>query len=325
MEMSSPWAYEPGTLAWHPSRDIIVTAWGIVSQDPFACLERWQAIPPGDSDSRPMFAGATWSRDGRHLIAGWNVRRREAPFPTYLIEIEVESGDFTLLSGDEFGFRNLMPEVSHSSGDVAFLSYATPAEQFPRLALLPPVGEASVLFENIRYLHPLWDPSGSLLLVAALDRDEGHQLLVSREGAVVERISSMPGHPVGWIDADHILCSSDDTLYRVRWKDGNTDVVGQPGRLIGRCKVSPARTTVACFVSETAVGEESIYRLLLHDLGTGQPRTVLAKQGEEARFLGAPCWSPDGTKIAYLTEGGKSPAELWVVSADGTGVNMVWP
>lgn len=53
---------------------------------------------------------------------------------------------------------------------------------------------------------------------------------------------------------------------------------------------------------------------------TGGSPTVIA--GGVSYFASSPSWSPDGTKIAYLS-GQTGTAEIWVMNPDGTGQSQI--
>lgn len=172
----------------------------------------------------------------------------------------------------------------------------------------------------------LWTGPGTVYYVAWLPDSSQLIVTVADNAAGVARLVSQPldgSAPFEYVEPWSGLASfseGGDMAYTVR-SDGQTDIVLDDGarRPITATDVSEDIPSInrdgTAIVYQ--VGSPGGRYLEIHDVTTDSTRQ-LVPIGDDSD----PVWSPNGDRIAFVTEDGAS-AEIWLVGADGSGAVLV--
>ena len=262
----------------------------------------------------PLFASAAWSPDSSTILFGGGD-------PPRVMEVAAAGGmpRKLAMSQREKGTRG---RVWFPAG-VQLLT--SPAGD--RLAL---TGQSS--FE------------GDQIVIQNIDRDETHVIVegvdpaysvsghvLFRPGRNVREIWAVPVsldtlEPIGetfrvaqggirpTVSADGTLVyigESESTAHRLVWRDRSGEQVGVAGRpqpAMRDVEVSPDGSRIAVTADETGSGD-----VWVHEAGREIRSRVTFDEAED----GSPVWSPDGTRIAFFSVRGQTPA-IWIKQVDGT-------
>jgi Tol biopolymer transport system component len=170
---------------------------------------------------------------------------------------------------------------------------------------------------------PTWSPSGSRIAFVAcsaafLTRPCEHQYgfdlySVRAAGGGKRRLTRKSGYPQcpSWSRAGKLAFATSDNQVALLQPDGRVRTF----RLGGCPSWAPGGRRLATLGRYGPV--------LLNADGSG--RHALHVLARPTLFLGETAWSPDGTRIAFLTEPGSTKAKLYVVGADGRGLRLLVP
>jgi Tol biopolymer transport system component len=163
---------------------------------------------------------------------------------------------------------------------------------------------------------------GGVLHVMASDGNDERDL-ADREPAGCENVAG-----ASWSQGD---ASTMVIACRLSKNNFQMLVVDTNGRLIRRLDagekrfddvtISPDGQTVLYWASDSTVGDGgSLFTLPL--VGTGAPKQITS---DASGLDGDPCWSPDGSQIAFrrLVGGVGGNADVYVMNADGSGQRAV--
>ncbi len=181
------------------------------------------------------------------------------------------------------------------------------------------------LTDGLRDAHPAWSPDGTRILFV---RDQGNSLLVmNADGSDATEIrphgEAFPPYqwPAWSPDGTRIAFQAspsagiDTNGVYVTDIDGNGTRVTL-GSSDGYPAWSPDGSTLAY------AGSDGIY---LHDIQTGTDRRLtFCGKPENCGFDFEPSWAPDGSRIVFARQDyGGSSVQIFVVNADGTGVQQL--
>lgn len=163
--------------------------------------------------------------------------------------------------------------------------------------------------------YATWSPDGSQLIVTVADNAAG-----------VARLISQPldgGSPSDYTEPWSGVASISETgemAYTVR-SDGQTDIVLDDGATRSITTTSLNEDIPSINRDGTGivyqVGEPGGRYLEIYDLTTDSTRQ-LSPIGDDSN----PVWSPDGGRIAFVSEDGQQ-AEIYLVGADGSGGELL--
>ncbi|MEY2474746.1 MAG: TolB protein [Actinomycetota bacterium] len=252
----------------------------------------------------------SWSPDGRLVY-------QEAPGGKLHVINADGTGLLTLTNGPGHDFH---PSWSPDGSRIAFTSdrdgehqiYAVDADGSDQTRLTTTTGYAT---------QPDWSPDGSRL---AFSRGSGtHTMHADGSGQVplVAAPANSPGNGPKW--------SPDGTRFAVTaWVDavGHIDVMRADGTR--RSTVLTDATSPSWQPVTPATG-----RLVFHSPASGRPALYTSNaDGSDTQPLFAqpedalevyPAWSPDGSKVAFLSTRGNQELLLWVANADGTDAREI--
>lgn len=140
------------------------------------------------------------------------------------------------------------------------------------------------------------------------------------------QLTSEVGIPLGWssdgtsllvmrglprlVDADGQIARQPDEHLFVLHADGSEKQVTEGPMSIHGATISPDGSRVV-FAAATSDGRAALYAV---DARAGSTKVLIAADG----CCQAPAYSPDGTRIAYLSGGGDHSNSVWLMNADGT-------
>jgi TolB protein len=160
---------------------------------------------------------------------------------------------------------------------------------------------------------PAWMPDGQRLAVV-LTRDETSQIyLINVDGSGVSRLTRSGG-----IDTEPVFSPDGKTVYFTSDRGGSPQIYqvaasgGEPKRVTfsGSYNVSPTISPDGRLLAYIG-REEGRFRVMLHELATGQTRVLTDTARDES-----PSFAPNGQSILYATvQGGRGV--LGTVSLDG--------
>jgi TolB protein len=160
---------------------------------------------------------------------------------------------------------------------------------------------------------PAWAPDGQRLAVV-LTRDEASQIyLINVDGSGLTRLTQG-----GNIDTEPVFSPDGQTIYFTSDRGGSPQIYrvavggGEPKRVTfsGSYNVSPAISPDGKYLAYIG-REEGRFRVVLHELATGQTRVLTDSARDES-----PSFAPNGQAVLYATvQGGRGI--LGTVSLDG--------
>lgn len=160
---------------------------------------------------------------------------------------------------------------------------------------------------------PAWSPDGKRLAVV-LTRDDGSQIyLINADGGGLSRLTRSAG-----IDTEPVFSSDGATIYFTSDRGGSAQIYKMPASggtaqrvsFNGSYNVSPAISKDGRHLAYIS-RDEGRFRVLLHELSSGQTRVLTDSARDEA-----PSFAPNGQAVLYATvQGGRGI--LGTVSLDG--------
>jgi WD40 repeat protein len=246
-------------------------------------------------------------------------------------------GDIWIVNADGTGERNLtnhpaddsLPTLSPDGNRISFISDRS-GERFIYVMELDGKNVRRLLATNPGWLHDwsCWSPRGNELAILADSTppytDKGRLFLMSADGSNLRQITPFldvsrgAWHPVH----DIILLTGHNdptSMYEVNLADNTTRLIANPG---GRWEYDPTFSpdgTKVAFVTLTADPRvPSNSQVQIADYSPGSITNLRTIPGHG----GAPCWSPDGTRIAFNSNraGG---SQLFVANADGSELRQI--
>ena len=175
--------------------------------------------------------------------------------------------------------------------------------------------------------HPVWSPDGTKIAFAYTGKDsvDGSIYVMNSDGSHPSRITgkkhSSDSDPVWSSDGSHIAFISDrdggPAMYVMNADGTNQRRLTNPTYHIGDLSWSPNGSKIAFALNRAKGQHAEIYVLSVADLKTEQ-----LTNAKDSWSL-APTWSPDGTKIAYVSGDNTNPSHIYVMSSDGTYVSLL--
>jgi Tol biopolymer transport system component len=277
-------------------------------RDPFA--SRMEILDVAGGDRRLIYAAdevfeaPNWTRDGKALVYNSGGRLYRLDLETLAPQL-IDTGDVVRNNNDHvISFDGATLAISsHAGADHHSLVYTVPlAGGQPRL--VTPTGPS--------YLHG-WSPDGLHLVYTALRGGDYDIYRVPAAGGPEERLTTAPGlddGPEYTPDGQYIYFNSVRSgrmqIWRMRVDGSAQEQLTDDEYNNWFPHISPDGSQVA-FISYL-VGEvepsdhpaaKRVY-LRLMPLDGGQPRVIAYLYGGQGT-INVPSWSPDGTKLAFVS------------------------
>jgi len=190
-----------------------------------------------------------------------------------------------------------------------------------------------------------WSPDGERIAFAANEGENSDVYIMHADGSDIVRLTEHPGddsHPHWSADGSRIMFNSPRTTpdLSVGWLDQWHEVFSMKPDGSDKRQHTDNRT-VCTYPSFSPDGTRIVYRKITSTPGfswdlSSRPRNsevfVADVDGSNelnlsnsAAFDGWPVWSPDGTRVAFASNraGPAYVGHIWIVNADGTGLQQV--
>jgi Tol biopolymer transport system component len=269
-----------------------------------------------------------WSPDGKGIVcASESIGRPvERPLVSKLSVVNVSTGaSRVLFQGDA-----VQPHWSPHGHRIAYWAVSVPGQK--DIWTLSISGGVPVRVTNDAAVNwnPVWSPDGNYIYFSS---DRGGSTNLWRV-AVEEKSGKVLGPPepitTPATDAAHISFSRDGrqlayvqrtytaNLHKVGFDPATQKVVGQPTAITqgSREVVQPSPSPDGQWLAFASGGKQEDISIIRTD-GTG-----LRQLTDDRSIYRAPCWSPDGKKIAFFSSRSGN-LEVWTINPDGSGLQQL--
>ncbi|GAB3258570.1 amidohydrolase family protein [Larkinella harenae] len=259
-----------------------------------------------------------WSPDGKRLVFSSD---RSGNYDIW--QLTVESGALTPLTHHTANDFN--PSFSHDGQQIAFISDRTEA---PGLYRIDANGREQLVLESpARLSSPTWYPDHNQILYTVQSSNQSSRLAVVKLTDPTPQVltpsdSDVFPFRVNWLSADEYLYTADGQVKKQRWGSSESTAIPfhatislarpaytrklyafdktapQPVRGIRGPVVSPDGKQIAF----AALGD-----VWLLTLGNPAPKAMT----NDAYLDMDPAWSPDGTKLAFISDRNGN-MDLWI-------------
>jgi Tol biopolymer transport system component/tRNA A-37 threonylcarbamoyl transferase component Bud32 len=270
-----------------------------------------------------------WSPDGKEIICATEnvVRPRDRSSISKLFVVDAGTGaSRVIFQGDA-----VQPHWSPHGQRIAYWAISSTAAQLDILTVAANGGTpVSVTNDAARDWNPVWSPDGNYIYFSS---DRGGSMNLWRV-PIEEKSGKVLGPPepitTPSTDAAHISFSRDGrrlayvqqsytaNLHRIGFDPAAEKVVGLPTAITqgSREVIQPSPSPDGQWLAFASRGKQEDIFIIRTD-GTG-----LRQLTDDSYLDRAPCWSPDGKKIAFYSDrSGK--LEAWAINPDGSGLQQL--
>ena len=285
----------------------------------------------GESPRRLTDSGynPAWSPDGKEIVLATEgiVRPVDRPLISKLSVVNVFTGaSRVLFQGDA-----VQPHWFPHGHRIAYWAVSVPGHK--DIWTLPASGGVPVPVTNDGAVNwnPVWSPQGNYIYFSS---DRGGSVNLWRL-PIEESTGKVLGPPepitTPATDAAHISFSRDGrqlayvqrtytaNLHKIGFDSGAGKIVGQPTAITqgSREAMQPSPSPDGQWLAFASLGKQEDIFVIRTD------GTALRQLTDDRHMDRAPCWSPDGKKIAFFSSRSGSNLEVWTVNPDGSGLQQV--
>jgi Tol biopolymer transport system component/tRNA A-37 threonylcarbamoyl transferase component Bud32 len=284
----------------------------------------------GESPRRLTDSGynPAWSPDGKEIVLATEgiVRPVDRPLISKLSVVNVFTGaSRVLFQGDA-----VQPHWSPHGHRIAYWAVSVPGHK--DIWTLPASGGVPVPVTNDGAVNwnPVWSPQGNYIYFSS---DRGGSVNLWRV-PIEENTGKVLGPPepitTPATDAAHISFSRDGrqlayvqrtytaNLHKIGFDSGAGKIVGQPIAITqgSREAMQPSPSPDGQWLAFASLGKQEDIFVIRTD------GTALRQLTDDRHLDRAPCWSPDGKKIAFFSSRSGN-LEIWTIKPDGSGLQQL--